>query len=131
MLKHPVVIDDQDQVKRTAVSGLRGRLPTATEEPVDPSFAAYFNNKMTLLLFLIQAQKVKPNPALVGTVQRFLDEMFFRLGERPRHRYRRMFQWLGRFFRKLPDVTVYQRDRAKDFIRAVYDAFGIYLKNEI
>ncbi len=131
MLKHPVVIDDQDQEKRTTVPGLRARVSTRAEQPADPSFAAYFNNKMTLLLFLVQAQKVKPNPALVTTVQSFLDEMFCRLGERPRHRYRRMFQWLARFFRKLPDVTVYQRDRAKDFIRAVYDAFGLYLKNEI
>lgn len=132
MLKHPVVIDNQVQEKRAAVSERQERGFIAEERPVNPSFSGYFNNKMTLLLFLIQAQKVRPNPMLVGTVHRFLDDLFFHLlAEHLRKRYRRIFQWLKRFFRKLPDVTVYQRDRAKDFIRAIYDAFGLHLKNDI
>ena len=46
-------------------------------------------------------------------------------------RYRRIFKWLKLFFAKLPDVSVYQRDTAKDFVRAIYDEFGLHLKSDI
>ncbi len=102
------------------------------EREVSQLFSRYFNNKMTLLLFLVQAKHVKPNPVLVETVHHFLEDLFRHMFEgRLQKRYRLVFKWLKRFFEKLPDVSVYQRDKARDFIRAIYDAFGLHLKDDI
>lgn len=159
MLKNPVVVDNQLQARGTAIRDL-SRPPLEENKvggtgPINPVisngelglqelnfvmdehkisqlFTGYFNNKMTLLLFLIQAKKVKPNPVLVGTVHAFLDDIFRHMFEGSlQKRYRRIFKWLKLFFEKLPDVSVYQRDKAKDFVRAIYDAFGLHLKSDI
>lgn len=154
MMKHPVVVNNPAQGKgprsygpsptqRVEGLGEKGLEGTATrdlqernfimdERRISQLFKSYFNNKMTLLLFLIQAKSLKPNPKLVGTVCDFLDDLFHHMLEgRTQQRYRLIFEWLMRFFKRLPDVTVYQRDKAKDFIRAIYDAFGLHLKSGI
>ncbi len=143
MLKHPVVVDNQEQGKGprpygpqgpegTAIPDLQERNFVMDERKISQLFTGYFNNKMTLLLFLIQAKRVKPSPVLVGTVHSFLDDMFRHMFEGSlQKRYRRIFKWLKLFFGKLPDVSVYQRDRAKEFIRAIYDAFGLHLKDDV
>ena len=132
MLKNPVVVDNQVQARGTAIQDLQERNFVMDERKISQLFTGYFNNKMTLLLFLIQAKKVKPNPVLVGTVHSFLDDMFRHMFEGSlQKRYRRIFKWLKLFFEKLPDVSVYQRDKAKDYVRAIYDAFGLHLKSDI
>ena len=132
MLKNPVVADRQVQEKGTAIPDLRERSFVMDEHKISQLFVSYFNNKMTLLLFLIQAKNIKPNPVLAGTVNNFLDDIFRHMfEERLQKRYRLLFKWLKRFFEKLPDVSVYQRDKARDFIRAIYDAFGLHLKSDI
>ena len=116
----------------TAIQDLQERNFVVDEHKISQLFTGYFNNKMTLLIFLIQARSVKPNPGLTETVVRFLDELFRHMLE-PRYQkqYRLPFKWLKRFFQRLPDVSVYQRDRARYFIRAIYDAFGLHLKTDI
>jgi hypothetical protein len=132
MLKNPVVVDNQVQARGTAIQDLQERNFVMDEHKISQLFTGYFNNKMTLLLFLIQAKKVKPNPVLVGTVHGFLDDMFRHMFEGSlQKRYKRIFKWLKLFFGKLPDVSVYQRDRAKEFVRAIYDAFGMHLKDDV
>lgn len=160
MLKNPVAADNPVQARGTAIralprprsknltvggtgpdnpefsprgdQGLQERNFVMDEHKISQLFTGYFNNKMTLLLFLIQAKKVKPNPVLVGTVHAFLDDIFRHMLEGSlQKRYRRIFKWLKLFFAKLPDVSVYQRDKAKDFVRAIYDVFGMHLKSDI
>ena len=132
MLKNPVVVDNQVQARGTAIQDLQERNFVMDERKISQLFTGYFNNKMTLLLFLIQAKQVKPNPMLVGTVHTFLDDMFRHMFEGSlQKRYRRIFKWLKIFFGKLPDVSVYQRDRAKEFIRAIYDVMGLRLKDDV
>jgi hypothetical protein len=102
------------------------------EYRISQSFVGYFNNKMTLLFFLIDAKKVRPSLRLVETVHGFLDDLFNYMLENPLQRkYRRTFQWLKLFFSKLPDVSTVHRNQAKQFIRTIYDAFGIHLKSDI
>lgn len=154
MLKNPVVVDNQVQARGprsygpsptrrieglgekgpegTAIPGLQERNFVMDEHKISQLFTGYFNNKMTLLFFLIQAKKVKPNLRLAETIRCFLDDLFHHMLEGSlQKRYRLIFKWLKLFFEKLPDVSVYQRDMAKDFIRAIYDAFGLHLKNDI
>lgn len=151
MLKHPVTVDLIKQISGTAhskvqvrpVRGVECDVGTAVrdkqerdlgaeERTLGRLFAGYLNNKMTLLLFLIQAKGVKPNAVLVATVHSFLDDLYRHMLEGPlQRRYRRVFQWLKIFFSRLPVVSVYQRDRARDFICAIYDAFGLHLKEDV
>jgi len=143
MLKDPMVADNQVKArvprsygpkgsKGTAIQDLQERNFVMDEHKISQLFKSYFNNKMTLLLFLVQTKKVKPNPRLAETVRCFLNDLFHHmLEDRFQKRCRLVFKWLNLFFKKLPDVSVYQRDKAKDFIRAVYDAFGLHLKSDI
>ena len=143
MLKNPVVVDNQRQARGprsygpkgsegTAIPDLQERNFVMDEHKISQLFTGYFNNKMTLLLFLIQAGKVKLNPELVRTVRGFLDDIFRHMFEGSlQKRYRRMFKWLRLFFEKLPNVNVSQRDKAKDFVREIYDVFGLHLKSGI
>lgn len=132
MLKNPVAVNDQEKRSGTAVRDIQERNFSMAEHEISQLFGSYFNNKMTLLLFLVQAKGVKPNPKLGETVGCFLEELFRdRLEVAAQKRYRLVFKWLKRFFSKLPDVSVDQRDKARDFIRAIYDAFGMHLKDDI
>lgn len=132
MLKHPVVIDNQVQERGTAIPDPQERCSVMDERKISQLFASYFNNKMTLLLFLVQARKVKPHARLLESVLVFLDDVFRHMFEgRLQRRYRLIFKWLKRFFSKLPDVSMVQRDQARDFIRAIYDALGLHLKDDI
>jgi len=132
MLKNPVGADRQVQKKGTAIPGPQERSFVMDEHKISQLFVSYFNNKMTLLLFLVQATNIKPNPLLVERVNSFLDDIARHMFEGSlQKRYRLLFKWLKRFFKKLPDVSVYQRDKARDFIRAIYDVFGLHLKSDV
>ena len=132
MLKNPVVVDIQVRRKETEVRNIPERNYAMDEHKISHLFKNYFNNKMTLLLFLIQTRGIKPNPKLVETVGGFLDDLFRHMLEGAlQKRYRLVFKWLKRFFAKMPDVSMDQRDKARDFIRAIYDALGLHLKDDI
>ena len=132
MLKNPVVVENQERRKETAVRSIPGRNFSMDEHRISHLFKNYFNNKMTLLLFLVQMRGIKPNPKLAETAGGFLEDLFRHMLEGAlRKRYRLVFKWLKRFFLKLPDVSVHQRDKARNFIRAIYDAFGLHLKDDI
>lgn len=131
MLKNPVVVDNQGREIGTATRKWQERHFVADEREIGRLFTRYFNNKMTLPLFLIQARNVKTNRRLVETVQDFLGDIYrHMLEERLQERYRLVFKWLHRFFEMLPDVSAYQRNKAKTFIRVIYGAFGLCLKDE-
>jgi hypothetical protein len=80
----------------------------------------------------VQTKQWKPEQKVVWAIGAFLDDLFHHmLEDRLQKQYRLVFKWLKRFFEKLPNVSVGQRDKAKGFIRAIYDAFGINLKSNI
>jgi len=116
----------------TAIQGLRDRHPVTDERLLGQLFRGYFNNKMSVLVFLIQAKQHKPDARLVSSMCCFLDDLYHHMLEaRLQHRYRRIFSWLKRFLQKLPKVRVSQRSRAISFIRSLYATFGIDLHLEI
>ena len=120
------------EVTGTAIRDLRERHLALEEQLLGQLFKAYFNNKMTVLIFLIQAKQYNPEARAVNGVCCFLDVLYrYMLADSKRMRYRRVFLWLKRFVQKLPNVKVSQRGRALDFVRALYDVFGIYPKSEI
>ena len=116
----------------TAIRDLRERHFALEEQLLGQLFKGFFNNKMTVLIFLIQAKQHKPEARAVNRVCCFLDDLYLHmLTDSNRERYRRVLLWLKRFVQKLPNVKTSQRGRAIDFVRALYEAFGIHPKTEI
>jgi hypothetical protein len=160
MLKNPVAVDNQGQrVKGLQAYGLKGTARLENQARLAPLskfdrraairglqechfvmdehqlcelFRGYFNNKMTLLFLLVQLKNMKPNIRSVESVTTFLSDLYrHMLAGETQERYRLIFKWLMLFFRKLPDVSLGQRDKAKGFIRVIYDVFGLRLKPNI
>jgi hypothetical protein len=118
--------------KRAAIRDCAGRYLAVDEHRISELFQGYFNNKMTLLFFLIQGKNFVGNPRLVESSSRFIEDIYHHmLSAATQKEQRWVFKWLGIFFRKLPDVSVVQRNKAKGFILCVYDAVGLFLKSNI
>ena len=120
------------EVNGTAIRGLRERHLMLEEQLLGQLFKGYFNNKMTVLVFLIQAKQHKPEAGVVNGVCCFLDDLFHHmLADSKQKRYRRVFFWLKRFVHKLPHVKSAQRRSAINFVQDLYEVFGVNPKSEI
>ena len=120
------------EVNGTAIRGLKERHLALEEQLLGQLFKGYFNNKMTILIFLIQVKQHIPEARAVNGVCCFLDDLYrHMLGDSNQKRYRRVFLWLKRFVQMLPNVKASQRGRALDFVQALYEVFDINLKSEI
>ncbi|OGX10773.1 MAG: hypothetical protein A2351_08110 [Omnitrophica bacterium RIFOXYB12_FULL_50_7] len=118
------------QEKGTAIRDLRDRYLVAEEQSLGRLFIGYFNNKMAVIVFLIQAQRHKPDAKVVSSLSLFLDDLFHHILDGSKQgRYRRVFLWLKRFLLKLPNVRSDQRRRAAHFIQDLYDVFGVHLNS--
>ena len=116
----------------TAIRDRRDRYLVEEEQSLGRLFVGYFNKKMAVLVLLIQVQRQKPEANVVSNMCGFLEDLcLHRLADPKWRRYRRVLLWLQRFIRKLPDVTASQRGRALDFVKALYDVFGIHLKSRV
>jgi len=115
----------------TAIRDLREQPCAADEHRLGQLFKGYFNNKMTVLIFLIQAKRHRPEAEGVRGLCCFLDDLYRHMLE-PAYqvRYRRRFLWLKRFIQKLPEVRPSQRVRAIFFVQTLYEILGIQLKKE-
>lgn len=120
------------EVNGTAIRGLRERHLALEEQLLGQLFKGYFNNKMTVLVFLIQAKQHKPEAGVISGVCCFLDDLYHHmLADSKQRQYRRVFFWLKRFVRKLPNVKASQRNSAVEFVKDLYGVFGIHPKSEI
>lgn len=119
-----------DQENGTAIPGLRH---SVTEERLlGQLFQGYFNNKMSLLIFLIRTKNFRLNWKSAQLVCGFLDDIYrHMLGENVQKQYRRKFIWLKGFFQRIPNVRPVQSVKAIELIRSLYDVFGIDLKKEL
>ena len=134
-----MVVDNQVQTKGprsygpqglegTAIRDLQERSFVMDERKISQLFTGYFNNKMTLLVFLAQAKTRRLNEKSASLVCGFLDDMYrHMLPDGLQRKYRLVFLWLRKFFFKLPDVTAAQRSKAIAYIRSLYEVFGINL----
>ena len=120
------------EVNGTAIRGLNERHLALEEQLLGQLFKGYFNNKMTVLIFLIQVKQHKPEAGVINGVCCFLDDLYHHmLADSKQKRFRRVFIWLKRFVHKLPNVKSRQRGRAVDFVQALYKVFEINLKSLI
>ena len=120
------------EVNGTAIRGLRERHLALEEQLLGQLFKGFFNNKMTVLVFLIQAKQHKPEAGVINGVCCFLDDLYHHmLADSKQKRYRRIFFWLKRFVRKLPNVKTSQRNSAIDFVQDHYGVYGIHPQSKI
>ena len=118
--------------KGTAIQDLLDRHLVSEEQLLGKLFKGYFNNKMSVLVFFIQAKQHQPGPGAVNGMCCFLDDLYRHILEDSKQiRYRRVFVWLKGFVQKLPNVRDSQRDQAIDFVGVLYEAFGIHPKSQI
>lgn len=159
MLKHPVAIDIERQEAGTAIpdlsspplkntvgrtgpdnlrllpngdQGLPERCFVLDEHRICGLFKGYFNNKMTLLIFMIQSARFGSDPKLAQPACGFLNDLYHHMLEPGlQKKYHLVFLWLKKFILKLPHVTRGQQNKALGFIHTLYDIFGIPLKSNI
>jgi hypothetical protein len=108
------------------------RSESVSDHLISQLFRVYFNNKMTLLIFLIQSKTLTPNPYAVEGVIRFLDDLYHHMMTgRIQAQHHHALEGLKSFCQALPDVSQEQRDQAKAFVRSLYHAMGMNLKADI
>jgi len=116
----------------TAIRDLRERHLVSEEEMLGKLFKGYFNNKMTVLIFLIQVKQHKPEARVINGVCCFLDDLYHHmLADSKQKRYRRAFFWLKRFVQKLPNVKSSQRGSALNFVQDLFEVFSIHPQSKI
>ena len=91
-------------------------------------FRAYFNNRMMILLMMIEHPEISRDVLSVERQRFFLLDLYHHF--LPPHRaskYRHAFQWLFRFLKIYPDIAPRQIYQAIQMVSLVYEVFGIEL----
>lgn len=103
-----------------------------SQEKVASLFTAYFNNKMTLLLLMLQKKRAQPDTLSSMRAVIFLDDLYrHMLRPSQQAQYARIFQWLMLFYRRYPHVKPAQTQRAGEYLRLLYKLFGFEIKMDI
>lgn len=101
--------------------------PLGKEETRD-LFVAYFNNKMTIILFMLQRRMPGTGALAALKAQIFLEDLYHHmLRAEYQECYGRVFQWLGIFFMRYPNVKPVQKRKAIEYLGLVYQMFGLKL----
>ena len=96
------------------------------EETACNIFKAYFNNKMTVILFLLQKRMHEQELLTTLRAEIFFDDLFHHMLKREyQKKYHRVFQWLKLFFRRFPYVKPVQKRKAIEYVSLVYRLMGI------
>ncbi len=95
-------------------------------------FKAYFNNKMTVILCLLQKRKPEPDSLASMRSVIFFDDLYHHmLRSEYQVEYARVFQWLRLFFKRFPYVSPIQKRKAIEYTKIVYQLFGMKLNINI
>lgn len=95
-------------------------------------FVAYFNNRMTVLLMMIEHPEIKRNPLSVEHARFFINDLYHHyLPPQCPTKYCHAFEWLLRFLDIYPDVTPRRIYEAIQMIALVYECFGLELPKRV
>lgn len=95
-------------------------------------FLGYFNNRMTVLLMMIEHPGIARNLNSVARQRFFLEDLYHHF--LPPHceaKYYRAFEWLFLFLKRYPFVSPRRIYRALQMVGLVYEAFGLELPPRI
>jgi len=95
-------------------------------------FRAYFNNRMMILLMMIEHPEISRQVLSIERVKFFLRDLYHHfLPSKCPSRYRRAFEWLFRFLEIYPTVTPRRIYQAIRMVGVVYEAFGFRLPKRL
>lgn len=95
-------------------------------------FWAYFNNKMMILLMMIENPLLIKNSVSVDKQKIFLHDLYHHfLPPGMEQKYHRAFRWLHLFLDRYPDVSAGLIRRAIRMIGIIYEGFGLKLEKSI
>lgn len=107
-------------------------LKTIAGGEIKELFLAYFNNRMTVLLMMIEHPEISRDVLSVQRQKYFLDDLYHHfLPSQCPTRYRRAFEWLFRFLDTFPDIPPRRIYTAIRMIGLVYEVFGLELEERI
>lgn len=95
-------------------------------------FLAYFNNRMMILLMMIEHPETSRKAISIERAKFFLEDLYHHF--LPPHcetKYRRAFEWLFCFLEVFPQVTPQRIYRAIRMVGLVYEAFGLELPKRL
>ncbi len=102
------------------------------KEETKDLFQAYFNNKMTIILLMLQKRNPTPDSLASLKAGVFLEDLYHHmLRSEYQQKYGRVFKWLRHFFRRFPYVKPVQKRKAIEYLGLVYQMFGFKLKLSI
>lgn len=91
-------------------------------------FLAYFNNRMMILLMMIEHPETSRKAISIERAKFFLEDLYHHfLPPKCESKYRRAFEWLFRFLEIFPQVTPERIYRAIQMVGLIYEAFGLEL----
>lgn len=102
------------------------------EESAGSLFKAYFQNKVAVILLLLQMKR--PVADSLGSMKAviFFDDLYRHLlASRYQRDYARIFKWLKLFFKRFPYVKPVQKRKAIEYIKVIYQLFGFEWKLRI
>lgn len=96
-------------------------------------FRAYFNNKMWLLLMMIEHPEISRKALSIEHRKMFLEDLYHHfLPSKCLSKYRHAFEWLFRFLEAYPQkVTPRRIYQALQMVSLVYEALGLELPPRI
>jgi hypothetical protein len=95
-------------------------------------FVAYFNNRMTVLLMMIEHPELKRRTLSVEHARFFLHDLYHHfLPPGCPAQYGHAFEWLLRFLDVYPDVTPHRIYEAIGRVGLVYECFGLELPKRV
>lgn len=96
---------------------------------LDELFRAYFNNRMMVLLMMIENPEISRQVLSVERQKFFLNDLYHHfLPSYCPSKYRRAFEWLFRFLDIFPDITPRRIYQAIQKVELVYEVFGLKLE---
>ena len=113
-------------IKKDEAQGTKNRLLAGGK--LKELFLAYFNNRMMILLMMIEHPETSRKALSIERAKFFLEDLYHHF--LPPHceaKYRRAFEWLFRFLEIFPQVTPRRIYRAIQMVGLIYEAFGLQL----
>lgn len=108
------------------IEKIAGRALTGGE--LEELFLSYFNNRMTVLLMMIEHPGIKRSAQSVQRQRFFLEDLYHHfLPTGCAAKYRRAFEWLFRFLNIFPDIPPRRTYTALRMVGLIYETFGLEL----
>lgn len=99
---------------------------------LEPLFWAYFNNKMMILLMMIEHPVIAKSVLSVEKQKAFLSDLYHHfLPPHTPSKYHHAFKWLGLFLDRYPDVGPRRIHQAIEMVGRIYEAFGLKLDKRL